>query len=609
MWIGGRRRLIGFGIVFCALSLMLAWWLADAARQSAMDDLEMKGRQRLGLYLSSFRNHLEKYEYLPAVLAQDRDVQLLLHHPDDRLLAANVNRRLEHLNSAARTSVLYVMDLSGTTRAASNWAGPTSFVGQNYSFRPYFKHALAEGRGRYFGIGVTTGQPAFFFAEAIRDAEGVIGAVVVRLDIEPLQREWEEAGETVLLADEFGIVFLTSRAGWRFSLLHPLDPAARRILDETKKYVGTPLRLLPLPNRGSWNGNPLVETDGRDYLRQEQDLPAYQWRMIYLSDITPALVQGRLAAFGTLACAALLALSLLFWRQYRQRQNAREAVAAALRQARDELEARVAERTKDLQEQVRERERAERVLREAQNELVQAGKLAALGQMSAAIAHEMNQPLTAINTFAAASRLHIERGDLKSVTGNLAMIEDLTRRMAEISRHLKTFARKGGAECQPVALLSVVQRALVLLESRIRLERIEVDLDIPATAEVMAEDIRLEQVVINLLRNACDAMVDSAVRHLDIAARRDGGGWALTVADSGSGIPAEHKARLFDAFFTTKQIGDGLGLGLAISRSIVRDFGGRLTAENGAAGGAVFTVWLPVPATETVAAQARSANG
>lgn len=601
-----RRRLLGLGAVFVAVSLVLAWWLSDMVHRAAMEEVEARGRQRLGLYLSSFRNHLEKYEYLPALLAQDGDVQALLRG-DEGGLAADVNRRLERLNAAAHTSVLYVMDLDGTTLAASNWTEPTSFVGQNYSFRPYFRDALERGRGRYFAIGVTTGQPAFFFAEAIYGPEGATGAVVVRLDIEPLQQEWEEAGETVMLADEFGVAFLTSRADWRFTLLQPLDETAKRVLAETKKYSGLELRPLSLAQSGAWRDKPLLLVDGQRHLQQEQPLRSYGWRMIYLADIAPAEASGRVAAAAALAVCALLALTFLFVRQYRQRQQAREAVAAALRQARDELEARVAARTKDLQQQVRERERAERVLREAQDELVQAGKLAALGQMSAAIAHEMNQPLTAINTFAAASKVHIERGDLVSVSANLGMIEDLTRRMAAISRHLKTFARKSAADrSKPVSLQQVVRRSLMLLESRFRLEDIDVFVDVPEAATVAADDIRLEQVIINLLRNACDAMADRDIRRLRIEAAAQDPGWALCIADTGIGISSEHMPHLFDPFFTTKQIGDGLGLGLAISHGIVRDFGGSLTAENAADGGAVFRLWLP-SAAAVDPADARSA--
>ncbi len=598
-----RGQQVIVGVAALALSLLLAWWLGEAVRQSAMEELEAQGRQRLGLYLSSFRNHLEKHDYLPAVLARDRDVQTLLRSPDDPLLVDNVNQRLAHLNSAARTSVLYVMDTSGLTRAASNWTESTSFVGQNYGFRPYFKQAIAEDRGRYFAIGVTTGLPAFFFAGAVHNPDGISGVAVVRLDIEPLQESWEEAGETVLLVDEFGVVFLSSRPDWRFTTLQPLDAEARTILRETKKYGDIELRPLSLTESGhQWRGKTLMENGGRHYLRQEQPLSTYGWKMIYLSDVSPADLQGRQAAFAALACCALLALSILFIRQYRQRQQAREAVAEAIRRARDELEIRVAERTEDLQKQVRERERAERVLRAAQDELVQAGKLAALGQMSAAIAHEINQPLTAISTFAAASKIYIERGDLTEVTANLSMIEGLTRRMAEITRHLKSFARKSSADRKPVAMCKVVEHALALLDSRLRLEQVVVRVQVPDRALVLADDIRLEQVLINLLRNACDAMTDSAARRLEITAEEQAGGWSVSIADTGIGISPEHMEHLFDPFFTTKQVGEGLGLGLAISHGIVHDFGGSLKAASAMGGGAIFTLWLPAPTSATAAA-------
>ena len=250
------------------------------------------------------------------------------------------------------------------------------------------------------------------------------------------------------------------------------------------------------------------------------------------------------------------------------------------RRARDELERKVEERTADLME--------------AQEGLIHAGKMAALGQMSAAIAHELNQPLAAIQTFVASTRIFAERGDAATVAENLAMIDDLTRRMAEITGHLKTFARKTPGRRLPVSIARTVERALMLVDSSLRQDGVQVARDIPESAWMLGDEIRLEQVFVNLLRNAADAMKGGKARRLSVtAADTDTAFWTVRVADTGTGIAIADIDKLFDPFFSTKEVGQGLGLGLSLSYGIVRDFGGSIRAENNPDGGAAFVVQLP----------------
>ncbi|KAA0591926.1 two-component system C4-dicarboxylate transport sensor histidine kinase DctB [Azospirillum lipoferum] len=580
-----RRRLAILVAALAAVTALACWGAYRWAEAGARAALTLNGDQRLGLYASSIRNAVGRYDYLPFLVARDHEVLDLLDAPST-LGRDAVNRRLETANAAAGSAALYVVDRGGLALASSNWADPAqSFVGQRYDFRPYFRQAVETGSGRYFGIGVTTGLPGYFLSHAVRRGEALIGVAVVKIDLEPIQRDWAAGGERVLVTDENGIVFLSSHADWKYRALRQLPDAVTARLAQTRQYDRsdlTPLGLHdgPLMENGArLVGLPASGPTRRAYLMQELALPEFGWTIRFLSDLEPVKAEAAgaavLTAMGILLLAAAAALG------WQRRQTLR-----LQHEARVTLERRVEERTAELLT-------ANRILREAQEELVQAGKLAALGQMSAALAHEINQPLAAIRTFVASTRLLAERGETAMVRDNLAMISDLAERMALLSGHLKEFARKGPARVEAVPVARAMDRALALLASRLREEEVQVDRSIPPDARVRGDAVRLEQVFVNLLRNAVDAMEGGEERRLTLTAGRNGEGWEIRIRDTGTGIAEAHQFQLFDPFFTTKEVGQGLGLGLSLSYGIVRDFGGTLRAENNPDGGACFVVQLP----------------
>jgi two-component system C4-dicarboxylate transport sensor histidine kinase DctB len=234
-------------------------------------------------------------------------------------------------------------------------------------------------------------------------------------------------------------------------------------------------------------------------------------------------------------------------------------------------------------------------LRAAQDDLVQASKLAALGQMSAALAHEINQPLAALQTFLASSRLLLERGEDGRVQGNIDRMEKLIARISGLTQHLKRFARKSPPQRAPLPLLGAVRNAVALFENRLRLEGIDLSIAVPEGLTVLGDEVRLEQVLVNLIGNALDAIAGAPLRRIRITAGGDGRTIHLSIGDSGPGFAPEALPRLFTPFFTTKPPGQGLGLGLVVSKGIVEDMGGTLTLENrpDAETGARFILSLP----------------
>jgi len=574
-----QRYRVVLTALLIGLGLLASIWLAGRyAEQRAWEERSGEARGQLQLYAQSIHTLVERFRSVPEVLALDSDIKRLLRAPDDRLLRDVLNRRLEQLNAAAGSNVLYLLDRQGHTLVASNWRDWSSFVGNNYAFRPYFQDALRQSAGRYFAVGVTTGIPGYFLSHVVRDLDGsVLGVLVVKLELEELQREWVSQAGVLLVADSYSVVILSNRPAWRFRSLEDLGEAARAELIEVRKYAEQALQPLPSEVRRQ------IDTDAdwrrvdgpdgrRDYLWQRLAMPEEGWTLHLLLEplaLADNVRTYRLAAAGVWMTLAFL---LLFLAQRRKTQRLQAGI-------RERLEHEVSARTAEL--------------REAQEGLVHAAKMAALGQMSAAMAHEINQPLTAMQMQLGSVRLLLDAARPDEARQGLERIDSLLQRIAVLTRHLKTFARKSPAGLsERVRLGDVLEQALLLLDARIRRDEVLLSCEIDAEALVAGDAIRLEQVLVNLLHNALDAMSNAPVRHLQVRIARENGQCVLQVSDSGGGIASEHLAHVFEPFYTTKPVGQGLGLGLAVSYGIVRELGGSLEAANAEAG-AVFTLRLP----------------
>lgn len=549
------------------------------AERAALEEDASRANQQLALYATSLHTLIERYRALPAVLALDPELRSALKGPVSAAQQDALNRKLEQINGAAQSSTLELLDHTGLAVAASNWRLPSSYVGHNYGFRPYFLQTRTQGTGRFYAVGVTSGIPGYFLSSAVTGDNGeFLGAMVVKLEFPEIEREWRQGSDTLLVSDARGIIFIANRPGWRYRHLQPLSDSDRAELKATRQYDKQPLQPLAYESLRRFDDNShlaRVETpDGSaDYLWESLPLTAEGWTLHLLRRPQIAFEDRRNAGLAAAGLWLALVFLLLFlnqrWRLARLRQRSRE-----------ELERLVEERTRDL--------------RTAQDGLVQSAKLAALGQMSAALAHEINQPLTAQRMQLATLRLLLDHGRIDDAYKALKPVDDMLTRMAALTGHLKTFARKSPSGLRErLDLAAVVDQALQLLDTRLRDEQVSTVLHLTRPAWVRGDAIRLEQVLINLLRNALDAMVGQPIKRLEVRLEADDQLWRLTVSDSGTGIAEEHLAQVFDPFFTTKAVGDGLGLGLAVSFAIIHESGGRLSADNHEHG-AVFCVTLPI---------------
>ena len=585
------------------------------AQQIGIADLQATGLHRLDLYTASLEREIGKYAFLPGTLGLERDVINLLKQPADSKLAPQVDAYLEQLNDRAGTLSIYVINTAGHIVASSNWRRADSFVGEDMSFRPYFRDAIDNGSGRYFGIGTTRGEPGYYLASTLVDDTRTLGVAVIKVSLEQLEKSWSTVEAPAIVSDENGVVILGSVADWKFTTLRPLDETTRNAFDQTQQYnrrALTPLGLKELREldhgarlvsiaKGGPEMASVFPVAGR-FLAQSRLLPGTPWTLTVLSrlDLVDDIAQSRAAVAAVVA--ALLFMLGLMGDERRHHLKDRLAAREALQKAHDELERKVEERTSDLsatnqllQAEITERIRAEQTLRAAQDELVQAGKLAVIGQLSTGIAHELNQPLAALRTLSGNSVRFLDRGDLGTTRSNLERIAQLADRMGQITGQLRTFARKSSGPLQPMPLCRALDNSLALLESRLIDANAELRRHCPLPEPVALCDAnRLEQVLINLIGNALDAMEGQPAPCIELGCESIGGLARLTVRDHGPGLDEEAIRHLFEPFFTTKQAGAGLGLGLTISAGIIRDFGGTLSGENHPGGGAIFTLEIPL---------------
>lgn len=580
-----RSLIVPVALVVIAATGLAVWGSAYASRRF-MAEASLQAGTALRLAVAALSGHLRRYEALPALIADHDDIHRLISNPGDRNLRDSANRYLKEINGLLRSSDIYVMTRDGETIAASNYDRATSFVGENFSYRPYFRQAAEGKRSRFYARGTTSFKRGYFFAAPI-DIDGrVAGVIVFKVDIDMIEASWRGGEYEIFVSDPEGVIFMTSNSEWLFASILPLTPERLRRTEASRRYAEADLKDLGVVrSRIGEHTLMAIPTHGatRDYLVLSEYVSDADWTVRVLMDMSWVRSQTNVAVAAVFLFLCLAGLSLAIILQRHARRNERMQMQI---EAKAELERRVEERTADLAD-------LNAQLRSTQADLVQAGKLAGLGQMSAALSHEFNQPLAAAKTYAESASLLIERDRIDEAKDNLRRISNLIDRMASISRHLRNFARKPNEKLGPVALDEVLRDTLEIVSARLASADAElvVALGDPAPL-VRAGSVRLQQVLVNVISNAADAVEGLEDRRITVTATTAGERVAITIRDAGPGIPKAIAERIFDPFFTTKGVGRGLGLGLSISYNIVKDFGGRLSAENHPEGGAMFRIEL-----------------
>jgi len=602
-----RKRWIKFVLVGAIFSALVLWQTAYWSRLIMLNQIGERSRQTISLIIQTLRGDLAKYRYLPQILGGNEKFKEALRSPVSKENLATINEELERINSIAGALDTYLMDRTGMTIAASNWASSTTFIGKNFNYRPYFKAAMEGRLGRYFALGTTSGERGYYFAYPVRDGTEILGVLVVKIQVGHHEQTWQAKDAEIIVVDKAGVIFLSSEPRWRLRTLTPLSDTTINKLKDSKRYGSRPLTPLTISPEGSAfqddniisittahsQGRPSTE----QFLIEEKYMADTELRVLLLARIEEVYARVKISV----ATVAVFLISILFAIIAINERRRRLADRIALQeQSNSQLEMRVDERTNALtrvnialQNEVAERKRAEDEVRKAQVTLVQTAKLAALGQMSAGLSHELNQPLAAIRTYADNAREFLDRNQLKITKSNLKGISELTERMARIIRNLRTYAREETIELRPTALKTAIDESLILLDQRIRAENSVISVNFPdEDIHVVAGDVRLQQVFVNLISNALDALQETPVKEIHITITEAGEDVIITVEDTGPGIQETEVINVFDPFYSTKDVGQGMGLGLSITIGLVDQFGGTITVHNATGGGAQFTLRL-----------------
>jgi len=574
--------LIGLStLALIALSATLAYAWAEKRAFMRLDD---GVAHQLDLYAAVLEQELGHQADLPGMLDQDDQTVALIDSPDNAALRSGLNRRLTRFVARSGALSASVVDAQARTLASSNWYRADTHGDRKTPPEPCIVEGLGSGQPvQRFSPNLDTGAPEVCFARPVRRNGSTVGVVIVRISLQPVEATWVDSAfraesEKPLIVDSRGIVILSSVPAWKQQALSALTKA--------RSQAGTDAELVRVP---------ALKASGMEMqVVHERPLPRLGWRLMILTNAKDVWREARTAAWTAGAISASLGLLLLLLLQRRRVAAQKVAGRAALQRAHDELETKVLQRTAQLEasnaslrHEVLERQHAEQVLRQAQEELVQAGRLAMLGQLSAGISHELGQPLTALRALAQNGCLLLERERPLQARDNFKAILGLAERMGRITSQLKSAARKAPPEVRSLPILGAIDNARQILASRISAEGVALVTEVPLGLAARCDNFRLEQVLVNLMANAMDAMRATETRRLTIAAAASDDRAVVRVSDSGPGIPLEINEHLFEPFFTTKAPGEGLGLGLVISSQIVREFGGTLRAVPSTSG-AVF---------------------
>lgn len=716
---------------------LLLYQVASLSRIQATENLQQKSHTYMNRYILSLQQKLDRFKDLPRLLSTHSELinPLLYDWSNDAKMRANLH--LEKVNEVIGASDTYLMNNRGDTIASSNWSSERSFVGRNFSFRPYFQSAILGETGQYFALGTTSGKRGYFFAYPIEHRGEILGVTVVKIDLNEIEEDWSDASTDLLVTDDDGVIFISTRSEWKFQTLYPLKEQDKQRVLESKRYGEQAFNALNIVQTepldqvdsiitlvdGNLSDNQQVDQlKVGKFLLQQQPVPDTGLNVVILASTQPVSRQVistvMLAASGYVALVLLVMVvrsrrkitrdratfkarelaslernearirSIIDNTQaglitldtkgqvdslnntaerlfgYRERElqgfsfqklfngfpewqglghregsshhelmfeteavnkeghrfpvevaignmpgtgnwrfiltihdiTVRKEYEQALRKAQEELEQRVDERTRDLT--ITNAKLVEEVTqhKDTQDELIQTAKMAVLGQMSAGINHELNQPLTAIRAYSDNAQQFLTMGREETALQNLQEISLLTERMAKIIHPLKEFSRKTSGKPEPVCLKSVRDGAMSILYGRLSKEQVEIHWpDALDLVYVMGDIVRIEQVLVNLLDNAIQAMEGKERKQIDICLEPSDDYLALTIRDYGAGIPESDLQRVFEPFYTTKSASQGLGLGLSISHRIITNMGGVLEVSNHPDGGAIFRLSLPPP--------------
>ena len=527
---------------------------------------KQRAQLRLALYSGNLVSELQRNSIVPRLLGSDAELIGALSSKDYQRTSQRLLSLVDEIGAAA----ILLLDANGRVVAATD----RNRLGENQRNSSQFVDAARAAGTVFTTAQQDTGVYDFAYSRRVVANNKSLGVIVVEVDLRKFQSAWAGISDAVIVSAPTGSILLATEKTWlgvpeEDALSRRSAPSSiKRAIQVTQDWTVLPAE---------------AYLRGKAVMRQEIRVPFRGWKMVLFT--TYGGIRQRVNAVLALEIMGFsIFLALSFY------QLSRQTLTRALFFQKESDDLR--KLNIRLQREVSERQKVEKNLQVAEQTLAQSSKLAALGEMSAAISHELNQPLAAMRTYLAGAKLLLQRKRPDEALTSFQRIDDLIGRMGAITRQLKSYARKGGEDLIAVDVRSAIDGALEIMEPQLKARQISISKTLPIEPVfILGDQLRLEQVMVNLVRNALDATSTVVLPEIEILLLADETA-ILTVRDNGEGISDLNE--LFEPFFTTKKPGDGVGLGLAISTGIITDLGGRLVARNGSAAGAVFQVTLPI---------------
>lgn len=569
--------------------IAFAYFMMSISHQSAIEDLHRENRAIVNTQANELKSELQKYLLVPFILSENPDVIQSLDSRDPNTVE-QLNIKLEKLALQTGASYIFVFDTTGTTIASSNYNSPDSFVGESYKFRPYFRQAMDEGSAQYFAKGETTGKAGLFLAGRISNNDEPLGGIVIKVEFNQIAQRWNQGDATSLVTDKNTIILFSNDKSLNYKTLDPLTDKQRAQVIADKQF-----RDEPLSTSGIAIDADLLARDqaGQRHLVDVVSVPELDWKLFRIIPLKPAVASANIRAQLIIVLVGVfLSTIALFIRRRLVREKEKAEMTEYLKSEVNRQTKKLSVANVQLKHEISERELVNQRFRAAREELAQANRLGSIGAITASVAHELNQPVAAIRARAENAKKLLIRGDNTRVGENLALIVDLTARIGSISTELRRYARRGSQAISSVPMEDVMEGVQILMGDRLKSEGIDlvIDSNVKSLPPIKAGRVRLEQVLVNLLQNALDALEGHPEPKVNIKFKTQKNMVIVTVSDNGPGISEENARNIFTPFFTDKP--NGMGMGLGIAKDIMTDFGGTIVTIPSPMGGAAFQLKL-----------------